>query len=214
MPIEIKKGDSIRYLKTRREAALVIESFRASLGKNKAEFAEFIDMTPENYTHLAKGSVYPSYKVIALIAAAGADIRKLFDLSGEEREDVAAGKVKEEKRKFSPFDMNVAQGIYSKWAIPFGAALPNFNAWAEVVRKIREIDEKDEAFILKTIEAIDLHEGNGDFRWRDVIRSTEKLREHIRKGNVGPNLKSGFRGKPGGFGGVQAKPGKYGGGKA
>lgn len=94
------------------------------------------------------------------------------------------------------FDMKVARIVFEDFAKPMGAATPNFQAWANQVRLLRESDKKAEDFIMKTLDAVRNHVGSGGFNWKDVIRSTQKLREQIRKGNISPDLKSKGASKP------------------
>lgn len=88
------------------------------------------------------------------------------------------------------FELRTAKSIYEKFAKPKGAKEPNFQDWADTIRKIVQFDGKSESYVSETLIAVERHEGNGGFAWRDVILSPQKLRKQISAGAINPMMSS------------------------
>jgi hypothetical protein len=101
---------------------------------------------------------------------------------------VATAKTKREYPTDS-FEYKTSVRFFELFAKPSGAKEPNFHIWANVFRMIREIDGRSEEYIIKTMEAINGHEGANGFSWREVIRSPETFRKRMNEGKIGPTLK-------------------------
>lgn len=90
--ITSREGGGVKFIKTKAEVAAVMERLRAALGKNKTEFAALLDITPENYNHMIRGTSYPSFKTLSLLSSAGVDIRQITDLTSEDVASIEKGK--------------------------------------------------------------------------------------------------------------------------
>ena len=101
---------------------------------------------------------------------------------------VAASKTKREY-PIDSFEWKAAVRFFEMFAKPTGAKEPNYHNWANLFRMIREIDGRSEDYIMKTMEAINSHEGANGFTWREVIRSPETFRKRMNEGKISPFLK-------------------------
>lgn len=83
---------------------------------------------------------------------------------------------------FSAFDLEISELLYMHLQSIFqGIKQPDFNKWAEHVRKMRELDDRPEELIRKLIDYVfeDKYQKYFDVTfWRQNIRSTEALRRH------------------------------------
>ena len=97
------------------------------------------------------------------------------------------------KIKFSDDDLILAEYIYIKIKeVAPKTKVPNYNAWAESIRKIRELDGNT----IEEIKAVFLW-ANSDAFWRTNILSPSKLRDqfpklHAQMGNKPADKHSGF----------------------
>lgn len=89
MPRLVDSAYSIVFVKTKAEVAKIIEEWRGE--KSIKGFADILCMSPENCRHVLMGESYPNYQTISVLRARGYDIKKLFDLTDIEKEQIKSG---------------------------------------------------------------------------------------------------------------------------
>lgn len=92
-------------------------------------------------------------------------------------------------------EIKLANHFFDKLTKPGGGTAPNWQKWADVFNRMIQLDRRTPEYIEKTIDAIAVHEGGGDFKWSKVIKVPEKLRTRMREGKVNPDINKGKKGR-------------------
>jgi len=66
------------YLKTKKEVGRGMEKIRNDLGITQAFFAKIIHCSPQMYTHVKEGNIYPNYLMLNCLHQRGIKIKELF----------------------------------------------------------------------------------------------------------------------------------------
>ena len=112
-----------------------------------------------------------------------------------EREGTKLRRAQKTKYENDSDEMKLAHLFYDLLTKPDGGTVPDWQKWADVFNRMIRLDRRTPEYIQKTIEAIAVHEGSGDFRWSKVIKVPEKLRIRMREGKVNPDINKGRKGR-------------------